>query len=448
MTKTKRKELIEEVKTELIAYLGSGNQIDQSVVADALDIPGIEIADFARLKGIRFALSQEVREYVGDLDSRLRRIRTANEVETEQRRGEIRGAIDWGQTIRERYARHPRDKALFVTKTPYTEYQLPENIVVKTFLSIIARIAKQDLLAIDQDWRRDLWADDDIESFIRLYDRNVHLDRIDADHNTTLRSHQLNAARRSRQKLYSQVFELYRRYENLLDNEFDDNDEVKDLLQETLAVPDTARLFELVCTFRLLNSLRSRFDLTLQPIGTGSGPIAHGQSDKWELHVFHDATGHLQFRETFPDQPQDLYLQRLEAAHEAHRRQVDSEVLRPIYKGRPDIVIELRPKDRSYPPLVVIAEVKHTTKNSTLSDGVLELNEYLQFVRPRQEGDYNWPTKSDEYLFSADKVRVVGVVITDGAPRSVTTDRVRHVHADDFDDEFLNWVSAPAGIDS
>jgi hypothetical protein len=446
MTKTERSELIDEVKRELIGYLGSGSRIDQSVVAHALDISGFEIADFDRLKAIRFALSEDVRGYVTELESRLRRVRTANEVEAEQRRGEIRGAIDWGQTIRERYARNPQDKALFVTRTPYTEYQLPENIVLKTFLSILAQTAKQDLLAIDRDWRRDLWDDDEIESFIRLFDQNVHVDRIEADHNTVLRPRQLNAARRSRQKLYYRAFELYRRYEKLLDNEFDD-DEVTQLLHETLTVPKTTRLFELVCTFRLLDELRKGFDITLQPIETGSGPIAHGRSDKWELRVYHDATGHLKFREKFPEQPQDTYLKRLKDAHESHKRQTSNDNIKPIYQGRPDLIVELRPKDRAYPTNIVIGEVKYTAGNQTLSEGILELNKYLQFARPQQKGFYSWPIDSDEYLFDREEVRIVGMVITDGAPWSISEHQIRHFHANNLNEaECLNWLYSPPDI--
>lgn len=210
MTKTTRSTLAEQVQTELIAYLKSGQPIGQAQLAQALDETGLQIQEFDRLLRIRFALSAPVQRYLAELHDRLRRVQTDSAVERETTRGEVRGSIDWGQTIRQRYAEHPGDTSRFVTRSPTTEYQLPQNRLLKTLLSIIAETARSELLEIEYQWRRDRWSDGAIQRFLRQYDRNVHLDRIDADRETTVTAKALDRARQSRQPLYYEAYDLYR----------------------------------------------------------------------------------------------------------------------------------------------------------------------------------------------------------------------------------------------
>lgn len=427
--KTSQQALAREVQSELITYLGSGTRINQDRVAMALDVTGLDIADFDRLKRIRFSLSKDVQTYIDKLDQRLRRIRTVNEVKSEVTRGDIRGAIDWGQTIRDRYENNPHDTTRFVTRSPQTKYQIPENILLKKLLSIVANTARDELLAIDQTWRRELWDDGEIESYLRLVDRNVHLNRIEATERTSLQPRQLNAVRQARQPLYYQAYERFQEYERLLNNDFSMESSRK-LLYETLTIPETSRLFELASIFRLLRGFREYANVMLNPIEPGSDALAVGQTEDFEVVVYHDHRGSLTFKEHLPSNPQSDYLQKYGKVLERHRAFMDRTTLRPIYGGRPDIVIEFydRNTDRERPVHVVIGEVKHTAREPVFSDGVQELFEYLTYARPSSPTDWG----VDEYLLDTDDVSLRGMVITDGIDKHPPSGTIAHFNYEEL----------------
>jgi hypothetical protein len=426
MSKTSRSTLAETVQRDLIAYLGSGRQINQQAVTEHLDTTGLSISDFERLMRIHFALSEQVRDYLDELPERLRRVRTVNNVEREQVRGEIRGAVDWGQTYRARYAENPDDRAKFITRSPHTEYLLPENVLLKTFLCIIKETVKTDLSAIDQSWRRNVWSDADVEGFIRRISRNIHLDRIDADGDTVVEAKHLEAARRSRQPLYYEACKLYQQYDKLRNKEFDDP-HVREVLFETLFVPDTATLFELACVFRLLRSLEDKYDVSLHTIEADSGAIAELQTDRWQIEVFHDEMGPLTFKEPLPENPSDEYLQRYGRVLDRHRDYVGRESRRPLYRGRPDLVIVVRERENGETPRkIILGEFKHSSSSSVYSDGVQQLFEYLEYARPSKGTSRRWGM--DGYLVDEGSIKLEGVVITDGHQPGSPQDDVVHLN--------------------
>ncbi|ELZ06805.1 hypothetical protein [Natrialba aegyptia] len=413
MSKTSRSALAETVQRDLIAYLRSGRTINQQAVTERLDSTGLSISDFDRLKRIHFTLSEPVRDYLDELPERLRRVRTASNVEREQVRGEVRGAVDWGQTYRARYAENPDDRSKFVTRSPYTEYQLPENVLLKTLLSILAETVKTDISAIDQSWRRDVWSDANAEAFVRRISQNIHLDRINADEDTPIEASHLEAARRSRQPLYYEAYELYQLYDRLLNNEFDEP-RVREILFETLFVPDTATLFELACVFRLLRSLEDEYEVALHTIEAGSGAIAELRTDRWQIEVYHDETGPLTFNERLPEDPMDEYLRRYERVLDRHRNFLGRKSHRPLYQGRPDLIMvvnERKDADKT-PRKILLGEFKHSSSESVFSDAVQEIFEYLEYARPEEAASRRWDT--DEYLVDEDSIDFEGVIVTDG----------------------------------
>lgn len=424
---TTRNELAERIQNELVAYLKAGQPINQDQVAMALDSSGLGISDLDRLLRIRFALSEPVQAYLDPLHDRLSRIRTETAIERQDTRGEIRGSIDWGQTIRTRYAENPNDRSRFVTRTSNTEYQLPENILVKSLLAQIAQTARRELLDIDQQWRREIWDDGSIQRFLRQYDRNVHLDRIEADADTELSPRAKDKARQARQPLYYEAYDLYRLYERLLAREFEESDAAQ-LLFETLIVPETATLFELAAVFELLTVLQEQQDVSLYSIERRSDAIATVVDSEWEYRVYHDSTGRLKFHEPVPETG-GLFIERSRQALERHATMMQRGGLRPLYSGRPDIVVEVYPRGVSEaPPVhVILGEVKHTESKATLSDGVYELLRYLEFARPDPSAPVKW--ESEEYLSDHSGVTLSGVVITDGVAFTPRTGELPITHA-------------------
>ena len=75
-----------------------------------------------------------------------------------------------------------------------------------------------------------------------------------------------------------------------------------------------------------------------------------------------------------------------------------------LYRGRPDLIIEVWQKEKSKLNLkkVFIGEIKYTEKLSTFSKGLKELIEYINFA-----------SYKDNFLIS-NKMKVSGILIVDG----------------------------------
>jgi hypothetical protein len=432
MSKLGRSALVDGVQEELITYLRNGT-INQRALTQHLDITDLNIENLDRLKRIHFCLSDEVVDFVTELQGRLRRVKTANQREREVTRGEVRGGIDWPATTRLRYADQSGDRTKFACKTPYTEYNIDENLVLKKLLWTIHSTVSEDIAAIDYDWRTDAWPADRIAMLDRVYARNVHLNRIRDGADIQVTRRMLNTARRSRQTLYTKAFELYDRYRRLLSGAYDDPD-ISDLLTDTLVVPERLpRLFELFCVFRLLRGLRSEA-LRLQPIEPGAKQLAVLEDDQHITDVYHDRSGSLSFHVPMSelDGVDADYAERVKNAQRRHQQLTkaflgnDTEL--SLFHGRPDLVIEVYDTpDKELPAAVVLGEIKYSDSQQTFTRGLEELLKYIEFA---QKEGYSY--------LSAHNVDVNGLLMTDDVDvddPSPLDGQVTHISAADLNSD-------------
>jgi len=407
MSKLARSALVDGVQEELVTYLRNGT-INQRALTRHLDITDLNIENLDRLKRIHFCLSDEVVEFVTELQGRLRRVRTANQREREVTRGEVRGGIDWSATTRLRYADQSGDRTRFACKTPYTEYNIDENLILKKLLWTIHSTVSEDIAAIDYDWRTDAWPDNRIAMLDRVYARNVHLNRIRDGADIQVTRRMLNTARRSRQTLYTKAFKLYDRYRRLLSGAYDDPD-ISDLLTDTLVVPERLpRLFELFCVFRLLRGLRSEA-LRLQPIESRAERLAVLEDEQRTVDIYHDRSGSLSFHVPLSelDGVETDYAERVRHAQRRHQRLTEAflgnSTEPSLFHGRPDLVIEVYDtSDRELPTAVVLGEIKYSESQQTFTRGLEELLKYIEFAQRDSHG----------YLSERD-VEVHGLLLTD-----------------------------------
>lgn len=389
MSKTPEKDLLKEVQEELTAFLDSG-KINEKELARTLSFEELDIEDFERLKEIHFVLSEPVTKFVNKLPDRIRRIKTESYREKQISNGEIRGRIDWGETYKTRYSQNLEDKSLFVTQNPDIEYNIPENLVLKKLLGIIYRVVSTEIQNLDQDWRSEFWSQDEIDQIKRIFQRNVNIDRIKEMEDEELTSKQLEAARNSRREVYREAYDLYINYEKTMNNDFSD-EEVQNLLKNTLIKPsDRPTLFELFATFKVIRRYESGEDLQLKIIDSENKEIASLKDESKEILVHHDSTGSLDFNMDFPENPKDDFVKKSKKVSDHHSDALEEFVGRNsnegLYAGRPDIVIEeYNLENGKELEKVVIGEVKYTDKESTLSQGLRELLEYLNFGEYRDD---------------------------------------------------------------
>lgn len=429
MSKISQAELTELVRSELITFIRSGTINDQRV-ASALDFTDLQIEDFDRLKRIHFCLSEPVLQFIKQLPEEIRRVKTVNQRQQIKGRGEVRGKIQWNQTIKQRYAENYKDRSIFVFDSSQTKYDIPENLVLKKLLWVIYDTVVEDLTDLNYSWRTDRWTEELVDEFKRLYTRNVHLTRIQDGNRINLTSRDLTAARTARSQLYNDAYRLYDRYDRLLRNQFDQD--ILELLGETLVIPERLpRLFELFCVFKLIRWLDRQFPgIALQVIEQGSREIARLEGERYRIEVYHDQQGGLQFYEPLGQRtPENEFFKRHVEVLESHQKALEQFIGQQsgqaLYQGRPDIVVLLYDREREdpLPAFALLGEIKYTDQQQTFSRGLKELIEYMTYARVDRT-----------YLKDYPATTVQGLLITDGVDTERSVGAIRHLSATEFID--------------
>ncbi len=443
MSKTSETKLVEGAREGLTAYLKQG-KLNKSDLDDKLDLEGLEINDFERLKRIHFVLSEDVVEFIEQLPDHLRNVKTESRRERKVSRGEIKGRINWGRTFKERYMQNHNDRSIFVTQNPNIEYDIPENLVLKKLLGIVYEVITRDLKNIDYDWREESWSDQTIESLERIFNRNVHIDRIKDADQIDLSSRDLQAAKDSRKDVYRQAHKHYRVYQKIMNDQFDDN-EVDELFDNTMIIPDKPTLFELYTIFNLIKSFESK-DWELRTIDRSSDPLARLERDNLEIKIFHDSEGSLEFKETLGMNPggKNKFIQKSNEINEvlgaAKEELISGNKEYLLYNGRPDIIIEYWEKEEL--KKVVIGEIKYTGSKETFAKGLEQLIEYMKFGR--KEGNY----------LEKNSLDLKGVIIADDVTKDtdrfdgdfdITALETKDIQNDSFSDriDYLTEIPGP-----
>jgi len=419
-----RDELVDTTSAELLTYLRSGAS-NPHALTQSLDYEGLDIADWDRLKRIHFCLDDDIQTFVSTLSERLRRIKTENRQEHIETHGEVRGSIDWSATLRTWSDTGYADRSRFVCDTPFTEYDIPENRVLKRLLWQIHRTVTTDLRDIDYDWRREYWSDDRIDTFARRYRRNVHLNRIADGQQISVTGKDLNTARQSRLPLYTEAYDLYEMFQRLQSDTLDPD--IAALLADTLIVPtDTPTLYELFCVFRLIQLLNNHVPgIELQPIDGETDALARLETSNRRIEVYHDQTGNLDFHERInpDDDPSPATFERYQDAILEYTDVLESLTNTDhnpvLYSGRPDIIVETYDTRGSTDELMslLIGEVKFSGQAQTFRRGLQQLATYQKFAR--YDGDY---------LDSKSTVPITALLITNGYETTGTADNIFHTN--------------------
>ncbi|ADE01686.1 hypothetical protein [Haloferax volcanii] len=439
-------ELVNATSEELGTYLRSG-ALNTNALTRSLDYEGLDIEDWERIKRIHFCLADDVHDFISALSDRVRRIKTEHQRENIHTQGEVRGSINWSATLRTRSESGYADRSRFVCNTPYTEYDIAENRVLKRLLWQIHRTVTDELQSVEYDWRQEFWTDDQLASFDRLYKQNVHLSRIKEGPAISVSGQDMTTARQSRLPLYTEAYDLYDMFQRLQADTLDAD--ITELLADTLVVPtDTPTLFELFCCFRLIRTL-TRFTpgFVLKPIDGESNALAHLESDDTRIEIHHDSTGSLSFHEPLDTTHRPVHAQ-YARYHDALIDYSDTlEALTGdpsdpvLYNGRPDIIIEIydTTSDERLDS-VLLGEIKHSDATQTFKQGLEELLTYRRFA------------SKDNYLIDKPDITLTSLLITNGVTTSGTSDEVIHLNGTDLIDspathsKHLDWIHSLSGL--
>lgn len=440
-TRLSREQLLETVRSELMTHLQSGT-VNSEDVSASLDIEDLNIDDWGRLKRIHFCLDSDIVQFAQNIETEIRQIKTETQRDQVVLQGEVQGRINWGSTLRHRSQSGYTDRSQYVCETPYTEYDIAENRVLKRLLWQVYRTVDQDIAAINQEWRRNRWNDDDITDFRLFYTRNIHLSRMHAGESIRVSQRDLGTARQSRHQLYRRAARFLSQFRRL-DNDELGSEETQRFLLETLVKPSRdATLFELYCGFGLIKQLRTLLpDLALQPIETGDSPFARFASDTMRVEAFHDQTGALTFEEPL-ERPSggarstflSKYITAMEDFIKVAEALSETSPEPALYRGRPDFVVEFYDQTdlSEIPKIVLLVEVKYSASSQTFRQGVEDLIKYWHFCQTDQR-----------YLSNNPETTVLGLLLTDGAANNGSKPPIYHLSGKELHSKRPSeWVDA------
>lgn len=436
MSKTTSRALLEAIADDFHTYLGKGVRFDQ-VIGSAH--PNLDIDDVETLLRIHFVLTDAadddesvgVLDFMQKLEDWIRRMKTTTSSASFERRGEIRGRIDWQETAKRRSRSGRLDEPLFVCKQPQEHYEVEENLVLKRLLSIIYDILYTDLKhAVENpdgyEWL-DAWVSTDGDSsdvepaadtLERIYERNVYLQRIDVA-NSDLTDRTIESVKQSRSEFYREAAVLLDRYRQLMNQNLD-SEEAREILDHTIVAPEkTEVLFELYWIFRILDAYDTVQYRVLTGQGADSSIIAKWEQEGSQYVISHDSTGEsLAFNESLDEEAvePDGYLFRLNEVltrwQSLSKSILDYRGTGSLWGGRPDIVLERYEKDESDEwtlAEVFIGEVKYTRDIGYVATGLRELLEYMAFVK-HSSGNGDYVEAPEDVL---DSVSVKGLLFVD-----------------------------------
>ena len=410
MSRTPKEKLVKPVATELTNYLKDGT-INPQFIENQIQFKGIDkLQDLETIFKIHFVLSDEVVEFMKKLPRRVRRIKTERQKEVIQRRGEVRGKIDWSKTIRKQAS--SQDRSIFTCQNPSKNYDVPENLVLKKLLSIIYFVLENELkrpIEEDYEWLKGLREEEDLINYLKnVYSKNVHINRIKDPEEYTVSERDLSKAQNSRKDFYKDAANLLCKYRRLIRGNYNKT-ELEELLNETLIMPgDTPTLFELYSVFGVLKKIESEGDenFQLKKIDKGSEEIAvfENEENETKITVYHDSTGNERFFEKLKklkekeSEVEVEFLERFRKANVEHGELVSNmldEDKGSIYGGRPDLLIEYYKKGKLNK--LLIGEVKYSEGKQVFKKGLKELIEYLYFVRKKENnGKYHLNIKKEK----------------------------------------------------
>jgi len=419
MTKTKREDLVYEIKNGIITYLKQGI-INSEILTKKIINPEIgKIDDFDKILRIHFLLQDNVINFISELDKEVRTIKKRTITTHNLKRNQIKGQILWHKTLLLRSTKYIRDNSIFICNEPKIDFNMLENLVLKKILHHLYTIFKNDLKSYeksnyDYNWFSK-WKDksDLVHSFFKIYENNIYLNKIHKIEKIQIKTKDLYKVLRSRNQLYKNAAKILIEINKILNHTFD-AEYISDLLTSTLIIPEkTSTLFELFCLFKIIFQIQNSFDIKFKILDKDVKEFAIFENDKFIINVFHDSKGNLDFSEKIKDisiseVKRDSFLGRVINSINDYKSFYEflmgTHSLSYLYRGRPDLIIEIWQKEKSKLKLkkVFIGEIKYTEKPSTFTKGLKELIEYINFA-----------SYKDNFLIS-NKMKVSGILIVDG----------------------------------
>jgi hypothetical protein len=355
-----RKSVLDFLKPYLLKILSSESAPN---IEDSIEkITGLNSSELQLIKKIHFLLSSEVRELIAILPYLMRNLSHSTEKETVECRGMVKGRIDWGLTIKERYSRGFNDPTLFICKPASKMYDLPENQLLKFILNKIQDFSENiDFINIPEE--------DVFEESQMKYYSSIIFDKYFASKKTLkhvqfqyikdvkfIKAKNLQRTRNHRNKHYRTVVNCYNLYQDLFI--LNDQKTLRKLVEKQLLEPlNNDKLYELYVLFKIIEKLESLDGSVsiglVKPGKKANNYIAQYKSAEKTINVY------------YQKMPGGCW------KNSEYKEIFDSYNL-GVSLRRPDIILEFE-EDHSYR----LVEVKRSSRKEYISDSVYKVIGYI-----------------------------------------------------------------------
>lgn len=350
--------ILADVKEFLYLYLFKGS-VSDDINLHIEDLFNLKHDDLLTLKTAHFLLSDEVRNLIVILPQLIRNLVHSTKKETTIINGNVRGKINWSQTIKERLSRGFDDKALFVCQPSLKYYDLEENQLLKFLLKKIIFLKDNylDFVSLSNFNIEDIdSANDWYEIVSNNYKMSVKiLNKVYFDEIETIehiKSKHIRKCYKNRNTFYHIIANAYQLYERL----FIENDlnTLKELIETRLIkVVNPDKLYEIYIFFNLFKDLK---DVNYR--------VLHSKGDYSTNFIIDNVkvTIHYQFTPNTLNNVSEYkkILKNYEIT--AHTRS-------------PDIIIEFEKECKSYYRII---EVKNSSKTSYIRNSLYKVMGYYK----------------------------------------------------------------------
>jgi len=384
--KTSKEVLLESIKEDLLVYLKAG-KLSPIPFLNKLNLNIEKIEDLLK---IHFLLKPEVKDYILKLPTMIRDLKVSTNLTQEINHNQIRGGIDWKETIRQRLNTNYKDKTLFSCNEKDKLYNTKENIVLKKFIEILYSIIFIDVNIkrfVSYDWYVE---GEEINRIVKeIYEKNVYMSRINIE-GINVTDRMIEDVTKNRSKLYSDAAKLLRKYRQIIN--FIDYEEIKKLFEKTfIEISDENTLFELYWIVRILKD--NAHNEKMYIVDGTNNKIASWEEENLLYNIYHNSTGsdNIIFKIGFEEVEniENEYFKRMMAVvkktHEITNELFeDKDAFGNIFwSGRPDIIIEIIDKTTGRIVKVILGEVKYTTDREYMIQGLKELLEYVYYIKEK-----------------------------------------------------------------
>lgn len=379
---TDKRQMIEEIKEELIVYFREG-YINPITIFDFEHIQFNSIYDILK---IHFLLTSQVKEYILKLNKSIRDIKNSTKMEKNLFHGEIRGNIDWNKTLEYRMNTLYKDKTKFICDNIDKFYNTKENIILKKAISLINNIIHVDI-DMNHFKERDWYKNGEKFSHIisNIYNSNVYIKRIDIS-NIKVTSKMIQDVLKNRNRVYRDSAKILKLYNDIMAM---DKKHIDNLFSKTFIELKTIdEVFEFYCIFKYIRNKFKRENIKYNIVDGQEKYLASLEDEKSIYKIYHNrgATKYLKFNLSKDDlrYSNSRYLNKkiayLDRKNEIYTQLEGRSLSNQFWGGRPDLIIIKLDKNRVIKSLE-IGEVKHTDDIDYMYQGLEELLEYMYLVR-------------------------------------------------------------------